>query len=190
MKAFVGAFVVAAALGCAPDEPDFGHQFTFAFISDYTLQTSRNLPIVDSCKRAFMLSGSLTFLVRKAAGDTLDGDGKLDMWQFPDIAGDLCPKVDIPTTYRTGLLAGPVTGTPSNARFVMQFHYTGGFQTDYTRTFTYAGTLGMDGGSGTLTYSIVGTSAGGTIPTTAEMVIPVTLVPVSGAVKIEPRPKG
>jgi hypothetical protein len=184
---FLGIALLVTVASCAPDEPQFGEQVTFGFISDYTLQTSRNMPVVDSCKRAFMLSGSMTVVVRDAS-TALDADGKLDITQFPDNAPDMCPGVNIPLFYRTGLLAVPVTGTPSDAKLDLKLNFVSG-STVYSRTLTYSGTLDKTGGSGTLTYSINGTT-NGTIQTTAQMVIPVTLVPVTGAVKIEPRPKG
>jgi hypothetical protein len=172
------AIALSAASGCAPTEPKFGTIFSADF-SRYIVvdKTSTTFP----CKQGFTVTGRIMIDVYEQHGDTLITEGKMEAVRETDDPISSCRAL-ANTAYVPRDARGFLWGTVSNSSSRMTFDAQS-VDSGVTDTFSYVGTPGKDGGTGTLTYTVKSPS------TTGQFTIDVTFYK-SDVVKFEPAGKG
>jgi hypothetical protein len=182
----IGVLLLIGATSCERATPDFGKSVAYTFNSNFMLQRSMGLPVVDSCFHAAKPTGTLKFKINDASVTLVDADGMLDVTEEADASTTVFD--NIPMFYQSGPLRSAPTGSRDDVTFSVT---TSGVAAGaaYSRRFTYTGSLKEDGGVGILRYELSGTSNFGSTTTNNIIRVGVALKPFVSQ-KIDPAAKG
>ncbi len=189
-----GVAMLVVIAGCDPVAPDFGKTLRYEFSTKYIEQRTLapGLVLGDSCFRPVRVDGSLTFKVNQVGVTFVDADGRLDLTQSRPPLDSNVPCDGIPLTFQVTGMQSKVTGSPDDITFVVEQTGTASNKpplapTQYTRRYTYTGTMTDTSGVGILTYELIGNGPG--IATTNTIRVGISLHPIVPQ-KVEPAGKG